>query len=451
MKTIQNLLFNKWLDFNYEIKNQILTNQHITIALLKFWNEIISKLENEQYIHIQFKIKLDNNLIRSISYIQTVKKEDYQLLLDSFISFWDIRSEDYHINIVSGIIFNYKLISKDFNIIESKINLHNKINLNKKATFKFGGFNLPTTMDINIWGNVYYKNSSLVIINKLNSKLEYHVSFFTNYNLIELKINDKILLKFKDIINDNNDLSTFTRIIKNQEYIFVNGKLKIKKIKRVTSFLTKVKKSIFKSDKFMTMDLETRTLYGIMLPYCISIYDGNIVSSFYITDYNNSDEMLEIAIKSVMRRKYNQYKIYLHNFSQFDSIFLLKILSNLSDNIKPIIRDGSIIDLKLKFNNYILYFRDSYLLLPSSLRKLATNFNVENKSIFPYNFVNDFNIDLNYEGNIPNYKYFNDITIEEYNEYCNSFLNKKWSLKFETIKYCNQDVISLYRNILFNK
>jgi hypothetical protein len=48
---------------------------------------------------------------------------------------------------------------------------------------------------------------------------------------------------------------------------------------------------------------------------------------------------------------------------------MLKILSNLSDNIKSIIREGSIIELKLKYNNCILYFRDSYLLLPSSLRK----------------------------------------------------------------------------------
>lgn len=34
-----------------------------------------------------------------------------------------------------------------------------------------------------------------------------------------------------------------------------------------------------------------------------------------------------------------------------------------------------------------LYFRDSYLLLPSSLAKLAKNFKVENKGIFPYEYV----------------------------------------------------------------
>jgi hypothetical protein len=71
-----------------------------------------------------------------------------------------------------------------------------------------------------------------------------------------------------------------------------------------------------------------------------------------------------------MKPKYHNYKIYLHNFSFFDGIFLLKIFYELTNiTIKPIIRDGRIIDLKFPFyngNNKInLYFRDSYLLLPA--------------------------------------------------------------------------------------
>lgn len=85
-----------------------------------------------------------------------------------------------------------------------------------------------------------------------------------------------------------------------------------------------------------------------------------------------------------MIKKYNRYKVYLHNFSSFDGVFLLKILSGLSNNIKPVMRDGRFIELKFGFGpKLFLYFRDSFLILPSSLKKLAITFGVEKKGTFP--------------------------------------------------------------------
>jgi DNA polymerase type B, organellar and viral len=86
--------------------------------------------------------------------------------------------------------------------------------------------------------------------------------------------------------------------------------------------------------------------------------------------------------------------------------FLLIIISELTIlPIKPIIRDGRIIELKFAFEfnktKLSLFFRDSYLLLPISLSKLAINFNIENKGFFPYSFVNDSNISLDYRGTVP--------------------------------------------------
>jgi hypothetical protein len=92
------------------------------------------------------------------------------------------------------------------------------------------------------------------------------------------------------------------------------------------------------------------------------------------------------------------------------STILIKnnINSDIINDIKPIINHGSFIDLKFKFDNkYILYFRDTYLLLPASLKKLAINFNVQQKGIFPHLFVNNSDIILNYIGKVPEYKYFN--------------------------------------------
>lgn len=112
----------------------------------------------------------------------------------------------------------------------------------------------------------------------------------------------------------------------------------------------------------------------------------------------------------------------IHNFSRFDAVFLLSIMTDLSDKVFPIMRDGKYINLRFEYGElYKLYFRDSLLLLPASLRSLAKNFNVENKGLFPYKFVNNSNMTLDYEGKIPEYEFFDGITKEEYNEYCKEF------------------------------
>ena len=88
------------------------------------------------------------------------------------------------------------------------------------------------------------------------------------------------------------------------------------------------------------------------------------------------------------------------------------------------------------------------------MNKLAKAFNAatHQKSIFPYDFVNNRAIhDLDYIGKVPNFKYFSDINKFEYQDYLKewSASNKnEWSLKDETIKYCNNDCIILYQIII---
>jgi len=54
--------------------------------------------------------------------------------------------------------------------------------------------------------------------------------------------------------------------------------------------------------------------------------------------------MLIAAINSIMCKKYDNYKIYIHNMSGFDGIFLLKILANLGE-CQPIIHNDKIISI----------------------------------------------------------------------------------------------------------
>ncbi|KIM19924.1 hypothetical protein M408DRAFT_18673 [Serendipita vermifera MAFF 305830] len=157
------------------------------------------------------------------------------------------------------------------------------------------------------------------------------------------------------------------------------------------------------------MDLETKVINEKMVPYCVSIFDGVEASSFYISDFKDSNEMLENAIRFLMVKNYDGYKIFLHNFSYFDA-----------NKISLLIRDNRLIDVKVNFgekNKYKIYFRDSLLLLPSKLSKLARSFNVLNKGMFPYKFVNRKDINFDYIGDVPGYEYFVDkVDVEDEDE-----------------------------------
>ena len=186
-----------------------------------------------------------------------------------------------------------------------------------------------------------------------------------------------------------------------------------------------------------------------MIPITVSIYDGVKTFSFYLSDYSNSDEMLKTALESILRRKYNKHVVYIHNLSNFDAIFLFRIMTQLGF-MEPVINKGRIISVNLSYGSanefYNIEFRDSYQILLGSLRNLSKSFNVSKKGIFPYNFVSE--VDLNYIGNVPDYKYFTDISIDEYNSYSSKYnASKEWNLKNELIKYCEQDCISLYQVI----
>lgn len=99
---------------------------------------------------------------------------------------------------------------------------------------------------------------------------------------------------------------------------------------------------------------------------------------------------------------------------------------------------GKLITLKFSLfsvakggGQYQLIIRDSYLLLPASLRKLCKYFKVDtSKSIFPFKLS-----DLWYKGPVPNISLFDSISKEEYTNYKNTFIDL-WSFRDESIKYC---------------
>jgi hypothetical protein len=375
--------------------------------------------------------------------MQTLRKESFEEMDVVFNDYWNLRSDDYHLMSISEVILQFRIFDfeKATKVVKSK-------SKNEGPSFKIRGYNLPKTMDLFQWGNVSFNNDYSNAMVTTNSSIFYNVTLDGMKSIVHVFSKSKLLFTFTDFLFNTSDLSSFKRVVNKQEFIFHNGINILKTIKRDCKFIKKILPSQYRSQNLITMDLETRTIDGIMSIVCLSYYDGSIFSSFYLNNYDSEFDMISAAFKSLCIRKYSGYRVYFHNLSKFDSIFLLKHLITLY-KVKPVKRDGALIELKINFGKGTLFIHDSLLLLPSSLAKLAKSFKVEDKGFFPYRFINNKDIPLNYDGNIPSFEFYDKLNLSTYNEYISNFLtnNSSWNLEKEIIKYCELDVKVLYEVI----
>jgi hypothetical protein len=87
MTNITKLENNKWLTYLIKMDDLILSNETILESLKKFWNDVVLKLDDNQYILLQFKIVDVNGEYNSISYVQLVNKNDLSSLIKIIIEF----------------------------------------------------------------------------------------------------------------------------------------------------------------------------------------------------------------------------------------------------------------------------------------------------------------------------------------------------------------------------
>jgi DNA polymerase type B, organellar and viral len=495
-----NMIEDKWFEFGWKVSFGLVTKNLLSVVLQLFNQKVISKLKENQFIYVIFKVQMisendDRPIYRSITKMQRVNQETFFNLLDIFNESWELKnakwgfqSGEHKTYSITKIIFGYKIIpteiSEKYEIKESNLIRKKEKKVEVFEYVNIYGYKIPATMDYKIWGDVISETDKVIIVNKKDSKAFYLINKQENYNLVFIKVNNVTILEFKDEIITS--LTHFKRTIDNKK-IF---KIKDGKIYFVKKLLNVPKLLKLKTDKkvnynYVTMDIETMEVKGKLIPYTVCLDIPNFEKKrvkreklfFYLSDYNNVEEMLVDSIKYLMKRKFDGYKIYFHNFSNFDGIFFLTTLSKLSNNLEPIINDNEIISVLFKFEKrYRLTFRDSYLLLPVNLKDLAKYFKVEDKGIFPIFFLNDrYNKNLNekeilnYVGPIPEYKYFSGITEEEFNtkfknkslvfwknnkfngitpeiykNYCEKYFEtNKWNLREESMKYCLNDCVTL--------
>lgn len=194
------------------------------------------------------------------------------------------------------------------------------------------------------------------------------------------------------------------------------------------------------------------------IPYLICAYNG----SNHITSYGeivngviNQKALFNSFITQLLTFFTKNSKtliVYAHNLAEFDGVFLMKHLLPFGQ-VEPLLHNGKVMTIKLKLNlvgysNKTIIFKDSYLLLPLSLRKLCEAFSVTmSKGYFPFCLSNIF-----YKGVLPKLELWKSIPNNEYTKLIAEFTSKIWDFQAESIKYCKLDCVALYEIlIIFNK
>lgn len=219
----------------------------------------------------------------------------------------------------------------------------------------------------------------------------------------------------------------------------------------------------------MTIDIETILVDGKHRPYLIcgyAVFEGKEVPiNAFANDLTKKGEleMLKDFLRQILNDpRFSKVKyIYAHNLSAFDGIFLLRNLIDMDvnmpgrNNINPLIHNGRLYSIKYKIEAQeglparTLIFKDSYLLLPASLRELGQTFSTINigKGILAKGYLPFKLNDLNYIGEFPSKDlYPSNLSVKDYLELKRIHIEKYgdvWNFRFEAHKYCMLDCLIL--------
>jgi hypothetical protein len=406
-----------WSVYKLNAVIPFLTDISVDILVDNFWADIFA-LNKNKTIRLKLTVNFGSRVL-SLSKLQYANFENTDKIKDVLKGYLADHVNSYSDLNISNVYIDYHVMDTK---IESVFKSHPR-NITQKV-FKFiKPKSLPLTMDLYTWGDELLFYANYTIASWTIDTRNYIFQIMDKFYKCIVSVHGVIISEFEDHLDDTGNLSTFTRIIQNKCFKYVNGELVLFKQTLKNNFIPKLilkfkgdkeREALYKKNdltKFLSLDLETRVLANNSIEViCASIYDiRNLeLKSFYITDFKDSSDLIDNLIEFLLTN-YGKDKlvIYIHDLSYIDEMFLLKHLAKytLSDIIR---KDGKLIQvnvkvdtlsitdtLKKKSNNKIsIKFNDSNLLLPASLSNLSQSFGVEMKESFDFELLNDPNLDL---------------------------------------------------------
>ena len=150
-------------------------------------------------------------------------------------------------------------------------------------------------------------------------------------------------------------------------------------------YITKLNQKVnVNTCKIGVFDIETVNYNSRLYPYAIGILIDDNLKIFYIKDYFNGDFIIASnkMVKAFIEYINNTNKsctLYAHNMGNFDGYLILKdIIAKIPDIL--IDDQNTIITMSFKNKNGVkIEFKDSYRILPASLKELSIIFDIDYK------------------------------------------------------------------------
>jgi DNA polymerase type B, organellar and viral len=452
----------------YSFKNILLTNEVLGSYINRFWEDIFTKIKDTKHLMIMCKVEFDDTEeivgYRTLGHLRRVNYSDKDLFIEYLTARLGVLTDSYTTHPISNIIFSY--IIKDGLAIDNR-KLLQDLDLKTSTTHRFNNMNLPITMNPEEYGIIELSNQ---IIENSNSFIRYIITNGNKTFKIDVheNINIVTMLGAIDLTWTDTKISDdiFKREIGKSIIYFMGGEKILTKKRLIAKPFKKLSVEHNLNNNFVTMDIETILDQSKITPYLICAYNG----IKYITSYAqysfvngqlviNQKELFNSFINQLLTffNKNNTLTVYAHNFSSFDGIFLLKHLFAFG-KVEPILFNGKLMSIKIKLNiegykGKTIIFKDSYLLLPLSLRNLCSAFNVtEPKGYFPFKLK-----DIFYKGLLPKFEYWIGISYKDFESLIKEYFGIIWNYRDEAIKYCKLDCKCLYdilvnfNNLIFNE
>ena len=452
----------------YPINNVSLTNEVLKTYINCFWNEVFSEIKTTSYLMLLCKVQFENNDqgYRTLGHLVKANYDDKELFIDYLSERLSILNDSYVAHPILNINFSYVIKAGKCEDDNRALLLQDLTN--KEIRFhNFNNMVLPITMNPLNYGKLILSKvveENGVIFERFivtSNNKTYQIDVYENGKVNKVTILGNIKLSWIDTKIDMDKSNFFKREIKKSTIYFIDGEIVLRKQELPAKPFRKLStKNANLINDFYTMDIETIQVdhptnenVKIVKPYLINAYNGR----HHINSFNSDENQL---FKGFMDKLISQIGsktiIYAHNLSTFDGVLLLKHLLDYG-KVDPIIHNGKIISINLKVfglnRTKTIIFKDSMLLLPSSLRNLCLSFNVKtSKSYFPFDLG-----DIFYLGKFPEFEYWTDISREKWFELKNHHGTKMWSFRLESIKYCEIDCVSLHQvishftELIFNK
>jgi hypothetical protein len=444
----------------YSIKNLPLTNELLVNYISKFWEELFSSIKDTKHLLILSKVQfIDNEMgYRTIGHLRKVNFDDKQLYIDYLSQYLSILNESYLVQPILNITFSY--VVKDGLCSDKDRALLTELGEKLPAQHSFNNLNLPISMEPGDYGEIIASSYVDVggisyhrfIVKNGNKVFQIDRSLDRSHNKVTILGNIDLYWIDTKLTELGTDI--FKREIKKSTIYFMDGEIVLRKQIQSVKPFRKLLPDNRIVNKFLTMDIETITKNNKITPYLITGYDGRD----FLTSYGQDEKALfKVFFDQLLTKVKSSTTIYAHNLSGFDGVFLMKHLLNYG-KVEPLLFNGKLITIKVKIivsknESKILIFKDSYLLLPLSLRKLCKAFNIElGKGYFPFKLTNIF-----YSGVIPRFEYWTGLSLSEYGMIKANYKSKLWNFQQESIKYCKLDcqvlhqILTKFNELIFNE